>query len=123
MLKITIPIALPSQNSYIGRSHWKLVGDKKKFENAVGLAFLIAKANGHVPPQFVPPCSEPRTIKVVTYRHRLLDQDNVSTKALFDVLKKLEMIRDDSPKWLTIDSVIQQHVVKKEQARTEITLW
>jgi Holliday junction resolvase RusA-like endonuclease len=99
-------------NRYLGRGFWRLHSDKKKLEQLVGEAFLIEKANGRVPPSYIAPCTVKRSVRITTFRKRIIDQDNISTKALLDVLKRLEFIKDDSPRWLTLIQPTQVSVGK-----------
>lgn len=110
MLALSIPIALPSQNKYLGRGFWNLHNDKKLFQQHLGHAFLVAKANGHVSKEFIPPCVVKRSVKIVTYRRRFIDQDNLSCKALLDALTRLEFIKDDSPRWIDLKQPVQLKV-------------
>lgn len=120
MIRLLVPIALPSQNSYLGRGFWRLHSDKKRMEQLIGESFLIEKANGRIPPYYIAPCEVKRTVWITTYRKRIIDQDNLSTKALLDVLKRLEFIKDDSPKWIKLEQPKQISVGKHGKESTEI---
>jgi len=120
MIRLLIPIALPSQNRYLGRGFWRLHQDKKKFQDAIGEAFIIEKANGRIPIAYLAPCTVKRTIGIMTYRKRLIDDDNLSIKALLDALVRLELLKDDSPKWLNTQYVSQVSIGKKGKELTEI---
>lgn len=123
-LKLSIPRCLESRNEYGGpKGHWKLQSHKKNWEQAIGEAFLIVKANGKINPRFVLPCEEIRRIQVEVYRKRLIDPDNLSLKAMLDAMKRLGFIKDDSARWLEIKSVKQFSIGKKGIPYTKVTLW
>jgi Holliday junction resolvase RusA-like endonuclease len=58
-------------------------------------------------------------VRIVSYRARLLDKDNLysGAKCLVDALRRTRLIRDDSPRWLELE--VEQEVDRKNQ-RTEI---
>lgn len=53
------------------------------------------------------------SVKITSLRTRLLDQDNLSggCKGILDALKRLELIVDDTPKWVEVK--YEQRVVKE----------
>lgn len=122
-LILNVPRALESRNEYNSpKGYWKLNSHKKIWMQILGEAFLIEKANGRIPPKYLPPCDVQRSLNISTYRKRLIDHDNLSIKALLDVLKRLEFIKDDSPKWIKECTVHQFSIGKYGAHRTEIEI-
>lgn len=62
-------------------------------------------------------------IEITSLRTRMLDKDNLigGCKGLVDSLKKLEMIVDDSPKWVEVK--YDQIVVSKGKQQTVIEIF
>lgn len=71
---------------------------------------------GPVPLKFP---SRKMKVRIVSYRARLLDKDNLysGAKILIDALRRSRLIRDDSPRWLELE--VEQEVDGKNM-RTEI---
>ncbi len=107
--KITIYRLIPSGNKQTF-GHWR---DYQKERNVWYNLLRI-----RLQPQ------EPPTVKVfaeiISYRQRLLDYGNLvaGSKAIPDGLKKLGIIRDDSPTWF--ECAYSQIKVCKKDERTEI---
>jgi hypothetical protein len=66
------------------------------------------------------PPTELVSIKITSYRNRLVDYGNLvaGAKPIPDILKKLGHIKDDSPRWFTCE--YNQVQVSKADERTEI---
>jgi Holliday junction resolvase RusA-like endonuclease len=64
---------------------------------------------------------EKKTVRITSYRGRMLDKDNLygGVKVCLDALRKLNLIHDDSPKWIELE-VIQ--VSERLNPRTEIEI-
>lgn len=60
-------------------------------------------------------------VRVVSYRTRLLDEDNLAEKYHVDACRYAGLIPADSPDRTTIQ-VTQEKVATKEQERTEVTI-
>lgn len=69
---------------------------------------------------YLSPVKTKKKVKIVSHRSRLLDKDNLygGAKATIDALKNHGLIKDDSPKWITLK--ITQEKVKRVDERTEI---
>lgn len=59
-------------------------------------------------------------IRVVSHRRRLLDEDNLSSKAANDVLRYCQFVPDDAPE--TTHIITTQKKVKKGDEKTVITI-
>lgn len=78
------------------------------------------------PPSVEPPQGETLysgrvSVRVVSYRRRLLDPDNLCAKWFLDACRYARLIRDDRPQDITY-SVSQEKVACKEEERTEILI-
>lgn len=60
-------------------------------------------------------------VRVVSYRRRLCDADNLCAKYFIDCLRYCEAIKDDSAKYITLE-VGQQKVDTASEERTEIEI-
>ncbi len=60
-------------------------------------------------------------VRVVSYRRRLCDADNLCPKYFIDCLRYAEVIKDDSAKFITLE-VKQERVASSDQERTEIEI-
>ena len=60
-------------------------------------------------------------VRVVSFRRKLCDPDNLCPKYFIDCLRSAGLIRDDSPEHITLE-VAQEKVRAKTDERTEITL-
>lgn len=58
-------------------------------------------------------------VRVVSYRRRLCDADNLCPKYFIDCLKYAEIVPDDSAKYITLE--VSQEKSKDEQTLIEIT--
>lgn len=111
-MKFIILEPIPSGNVIL-RSHWatrrRLL---TRYEKEI-LAILI-----------LPLLEFPKnkmSVRITSYRARLLDKDNLyfGAKVLVDALCRMRLIRDDSPRWLELE--VEQEVDRKNQ-RTEISI-
>ena len=64
----------------------------------------------------------PVRILIHSYRHRLVDSDNVSGKAAIDALVHAGILADDSPKQVTEVSFRQTKIKTSEEEKTEIII-
>lgn len=60
-------------------------------------------------------------VRVVSYRRRLIDADNLCPKYFIDCLRYAGIIRDDSPQFIEV-ATAQEKVGCDLNARTEITV-
>lgn len=60
-------------------------------------------------------------VRVISYRRRLCDADNLCCKYFIDCLRYAEIIKDDSAKYITLE-VGQQKVDSASEERTEIEI-
>lgn len=60
-------------------------------------------------------------VRIVSFRRRLCDVDNLCPKYFIDCLRYAGIIKDDSPKYITL-TVSQEQVRRKADERTEITV-
>ena len=60
-------------------------------------------------------------VRVVSYRRRLLDEDNLAEKYFVDCARYAGLISNDDPSQTHIE-VSQEKVARKEDERTEITI-
>ena len=60
-------------------------------------------------------------VRVVSYRRRLLDEDNLSEKYFVDCARYAGLIPGDGPEQTKIE-VSQVKVVRKEEERTQLTI-
>jgi hypothetical protein len=60
-------------------------------------------------------------VRVVSYRRRLLDEDNLSEKYFVDCCRYAGLIPGDGPEQTKIE-VSQVKVVRKEEERTQLTI-
>ena len=70
----------------------------------------------------MPRFDTPVRILIHSYRHRLVDTDNVSGKAAIDALVHAGILADDSPKQVTEVSFRQTKIKTKEEEKTEIII-
>ena len=70
----------------------------------------------------MPRFDTPVRILIHSYRHRLVDSDNVSGKAAIDALVHAGILADDSPKQVTEVSFRQTKIKTKEEEKTEIII-
>lgn len=61
------------------------------------------------------------TVRITSFRTRLIDERNLTDKFLVDALKYAGLIRDDSPTWCKIE-VNQVQVGIKADERTEVII-
>jgi len=112
-LKIILPLLTPSLNAYLKMHYiqrWKL-GQSYQWE-------LVAV--GANEKEFKVKWREKRKVTIISYRKRLLDEDNFigGAKALIDALEEIELIFLDNPIYLK--SKYKQ--VKSSREETEIII-
>ena len=111
-MKIIIPVTIPSANQLL-RMHYQA---RKRlmweFMWEIRAAGIESRGNAG---------REKRTVRITSYRGRMLDKDNLygGAKVCLDAIKKMNLIRDDSPKWIELE-VIQ--VSERLNPRTEIEI-
>ena len=116
MKTFTIKRRTPSQNDFSNKR-----GKAAQFAYSKERNWWFALIRAHLTPWAVPP-DEKILCRIVSYRNRLLDYGNLvgGAKPIPDVLKRLNWIKDDSPKWF--DCRYEQVQVPASEERTEITI-
>ena len=71
----------------------------------------------------MPRFNTPVRLLIHSYRHRLVDSDNVSGKAAIDALVHAGILADDSPKQVTEVSFRQTKIKTSEEEKTEIIIY
>jgi hypothetical protein len=62
------------------------------------------------------------TIRIISYRRRLLDPDNLCPKAFIDSIRRAGLVADDNPQAIVLQ-VEQRKVKSKADERTVIEIW
>ncbi len=111
-MKFTISEPIPSGNVIL-RSHWAI---RRRLLNTYEWRMLSI-----IGPLRVRLPTKKMKVKIISYRARLLDKDNLysGAKNLVDALRRTRLIRDDSPRWLELE--VEQEVDRKNM-RTEIEI-
>lgn len=112
MIRIVLPEATPSLNQLL-RMHWA-----KRRRMAKGAALAIRMQT-----LAAPVASEKRRVRIERHGKKTLDEDNAygGCKLVIDCLKDLDLLVDDSPRWLELE-VTQSRCAKGEAPQTIITL-
>lgn len=111
--KIDLPDVTPSANEFIRRYRHYAV--QKKLKDY--WAWLLIEAGV----RRIPKATEKRFLHIVQHRLRLIDYANIwlaLDKCVCDALVKLEVLVDDSPKWLDIH--VEQELDIEERTVIEI---
>ena len=111
--KITLPIVTMSNNELI-RMHFRT---RMKMKETYMWELIAVGAND---PKYKVEFGERRRVTIISYRKQLCDADNFTggLKLLIDSLLELDLICDDSPKYMEL--VALQEIKKPYQ--TEITI-
>lgn len=109
-MTITVPMAVESSNKWTYRPWYIYSNYKKKWIDALG----------YMLPRNMAVATQKRTVKIIAYRKRLVDIDNLhgGVKPILDHLRRTGYIVDDSPKYLKL--FLEQR--KSDTAKTEITV-
>ncbi len=59
-------------------------------------------------------------VRVVSFRARLCDPDNLCPKYFIDCLRYAGLIADDAPEWITLE--VRQVRCRRDEERTEIVI-
>lgn len=125
-LLLDIPLEMISWNTILGRaSHWKIKRENEKWLKAVFVYYNIAKGAGKIKRDFIFALGKPMKVTILSYRaygKRLYDNDNLCKKPILDALRKCEIIKNDSEKWLLPTEVKQFKCKADEQAHTIIII-
>lgn len=116
MIKLTIPVVLPSLNK-LERMHWAVKKKlRKRFADEVHAAWWESGDPVKVGPQKL------RLSTTIYWKSRRLDEDNAmgSLKILIDAMRDVGLIYRDSPKWLEVVKPIQR--LDHDNPRVEIRL-
>lgn len=115
IVRIILPVVTLSENRLL-RMHWTA----RKAEQHKYLKWLIAA--GAQDKMFYVGEKEKRAVEIYSYRKRRIDPDNLTggMKPLIDCLRKINLIWDDSPKYLDL-TVIQE--TDGKDPRTEIVIY
>jgi len=111
-MKITLPTKIQSQNKR-DKLHWATRSKQRQH----WYTQLRMRLKPKEPPTALV------SIRIVSYRNRLLDYANLvggDCKPIIDCLVQLGYIKDDSPRWFTCE--YQQVQVARNEERTEIVL-
>ena len=113
IVKITLPVVTMSNNELL-RMHFRT---RMKIKDAYMWELIVIGAND---PKYKAEFGERRRITIISYRQKLCDPDNLmgGLKLLIDSLQEMDLICDDSPKYLEL--VVLQEVKKPYQ--TEISI-
>lgn len=116
MKTFTIQRRIPSQNRFNNKR-----GMAAQYEYGKERNWWFALIRAHLVPCGTAPDMK-IFCRIVSYRNRLLDYGNLvgGAKPIPDVLKRLNWIKDDSPKWFECE--YHQRQVPEAEERTEITL-
>ena len=97
MIEIIIPREVPSGNAF-AYSHWSV---RTKDRNAWSKWLIRAKSNMHS--EDCQPATGHRFARIIAYRPRILDDDNLSAgaKHLRDAIVRAGFLKDDNKKWST----------------------
>jgi Holliday junction resolvase RusA-like endonuclease len=119
-MKINFTVeSIPPSGSDYTRYHWVV---KKRLRRDWAWMIMVAlrkdrtiKIDGTHRPD------KKRRVKIVVYRGRFLDLDNLymGCKGVIDAMRDLNLLRNDSPKWL--DLTIEQEI-DRLNPRTEIEI-
>jgi len=111
--KIELPLVTMSNNELIGM-HF---GTRRKIKDCYLWTLIAAGAND---PKYKAEFGERRRVTVISYRRQLCDPDNFmgGLKILLDSLIEMDLICDDSPKYLELIALQDT----KKPYQTEITI-
>jgi hypothetical protein len=101
VIRLTIPNAVLSNNEVI-KMHWAV---KRATRRAYGWALqVVILESREIEPDFLYRKTR-RRVKIVSYRGRTLDPDNLSggAKILIDAMRDLGLIFRDSKKWIILE--------------------
>jgi hypothetical protein len=101
VIRLTIPNSVLSNNEVI-KMHWAV---KRATRRAYGWALQAAILESReIEPEFLYRKTR-RRVKIVSYRGRTLDPDNLSggAKILIDAMRDLGLIFRDSKKWIILE--------------------
>ena len=101
MIRLTIPNSVLSNNEVI-KMHWAV---KRETRKAYGWALQTAILESReIDPEFLYRKTR-RRVKIVSYRGRTLDPDNLSggAKILIDAMRDLGLIFRDSKRWIILE--------------------
>jgi hypothetical protein len=112
----SIPRITQSLNKHL-RLHWR---ERHKLKDTWGWEVKVATFDHDIPPAKT---LEFRRVKIASYRNSFLDPDNLygGVKILVDRLVEQGLLYDDRQSCLDL-TVTQEHVKKRNEQRTEITL-
>lgn len=111
MVKIILEKPIQSKNKFIG-THWA----KKHQETKEWEREIWANCNGR-PPKLEGMVS----VKVTSYRRKLLDPDNLWTVGLLDAMRRLGIFQDDSSDVIELTKS-QIKIYAKQIPKTEIII-
>ncbi len=113
LCKIILPIVTMSNNELI-RMHFRT---RMKMKEAYQWELIAVGANN---PKYKAELGERRRVTIISYRKQLCDPDNFmgGLKILIDSLQELDLICDDSPKYLELVALQEM----KKPYQTEITI-
>lgn len=112
-MKLIIPRIPPGLNEY-SRSHWRT---QRALQKTWAWEILIAYFNHEQ--ELEQTYTERRKVKVIMYRKRKMDPDNVILKPILDGLKSNHLIVDDSKDWIDLEFDAK---IDTKNPRTEITI-
>ena len=111
---LKILLLVPSWNQFVGKSHWVMVKEKKKWEKHIWMATVFAKAGGRLSMRWMMPARHKRNVVITSYRKRRIDFDNLCLKPVMDGLVKNGLLKDDSRAWC--ESKVTQEKCEKDEA-------
>jgi len=113
--KIILPVVTPSLNELL-RMHWT---KRRQLRKNYGWEFVAVGANHQ---KYKTEMGERRRVTIISYRAQLCDPDNLmgGLKILLDTMIDLDLICDDSPKYMEL--VAMQEQENNGNYRTEITI-
>jgi len=113
-VKIAICDVPPSANVY-QRAHWAV---KRRLRQRFAWIMRTELMLQTIP---APPTGK-RSVTITIHRNRALDPDNLTggCKPLIDAMRDIGLIKNDSPKWITLS--VAQVPCRKGQERTEIEI-
>lgn len=110
MIRIEIPGRFPTLNAYRNFHHYQHSKEKNSAQETIGAILKASK---------VKQVSTPMTLNVTAFTTRMRDVDNcvVAAKYFLDTLKLLDLIPDDSPKYVK-SLVLQWQKATKGEEKT-----
>lgn len=105
----------PSLNIFYGRGHWTKRAEMMNYahQSIKEAEWILSRKKPSL-------YGKPVSIIVTAYLKRPIDCDNVSCKGIIDGLKLLDVIIDDSPKYIT---EVTTRVVKSKKDYTIIEIY